>query len=165
MTGQPNRFQVFRRVERVALVGGAIAVVVSVIFNDLSIIGGVLVGSAIGWLNLHAVRTVTERGLSGLKTSAPERRSGPGRVVRGQADDHEGVDEEDLAAKKMAILTAFGLKFLLLVVVITIVVLLVRIHTTALIVGFSVSVLSVAIVPLLNPLFEGKDGGADAHER
>ena len=164
MTGRSKRFLVFRRVERVALVGGLFAVVAAALTSDLSIVGGVLVGAAIGWLNLNAVRVVTERGLSGLGSDTPERRLGPGRVVRGQAEDTEEPEEEDIAARRMAILAAFGIKFLLLVALITVVILLVKIHTLALIVGFSVSVLSVAIVPLLNPLFEGKDG-AGAHKR
>ena len=159
MSRDAGRFALFHRIEKAALWGGLLAVVCSALTGDFKIIGGVLVGAAIGWLNVNAVRSMLERSLAGMSEKTPARRLGPGRVVRGgESDAAEVPDEIDMTARKNAVLVAFALKFVVLLVLITVVVLVVGVNAIALIVGFSVSVAAVVTLPLLNPLFEGKDG-------
>lgn len=70
--------------------------------------------------------------------------------------------------QKGAVLAAFGVKFVILIAVVTVILLLFDLDGTGFIAGFSATVVAVMIVPLLNPLFEGKTpaprSGEDAAE-
>ena len=152
-----DRSTLFRRIENAALFAGLIAVVASFLTGNLKIVGGVFTGAAIGWINVSAIRSLISRGLAGLESAPPTHPAAPGRAVRGEVNSDEPPDE-GIAARRTAILAGFGLKFVVLVIIITVSVLTIGVHPTGLLVGFSVSVAAVLIVPLLNPLFEGKDG-------
>ncbi len=152
-----DRSTLFKRIESAALFAGLGAAIISFVTGDLKIVGGVFTGAAIGWINVSAIRSLISRGLSGMESAPPSHPAALGRAVRGEVKKDDSEDT-GIAARRTAILAGFGVKFVVLVIIITVSVLTIGVHPTGLLVGFSVSVAAVLIVPLLNPLFEGKDG-------